>query len=180
MRNGVLAASLIATALTWGSLARADDFTFSFSGDPALGAGLVTGEVFGLMNNATSAASRVTVATNTAGYAVPITYQGDDPFTFTNSFTETAGKITEANFSSLEFSSFTDLQLNFEGSNSLDGLGAETANDAGLNGITFAPAATVSAAPEPGTWALMMLGVGFIGWALRYRRRGATGSAALS
>lgn len=38
----------------------------------------------------------------------------------------------------------------------------------------------VSAAPEPSTWMLMLLGVGFIGWALGYRRRSATKSAALA
>ena len=32
-------------------------------------------------------------------------------------------------------------------------------------------ATEVSAAPEPGAWALMMLGVGLIGWAFGYRKR---------
>jgi PEP-CTERM motif len=35
----------------------------------------------------------------------------------------------------------------------------------------------VSAAPEPATWAMMVLGVGVIGAAMRFSRRSATGSA---
>ena len=37
--------------------------------------------------------------------------------------------------------------------------------------ISAAPPGTISAAPEPGTWALMMLGVGAIGAMLGYRKR---------
>ena len=37
--------------------------------------------------------------------------------------------------------------------------------------LVIAPTALVSAAPEPGTWALMMLGVGAIGGMLGYRKR---------
>ena len=37
--------------------------------------------------------------------------------------------------------------------------------------IVTPPIITPSAVPEPGTWATMLLGFGFIGWQLRWRRR---------
>ena len=40
------------------------------------------------------------------------------------------------------------------------------------------PLTAVSAAPEPGAWLLMMLGVGSVGAALRFRRRAADAPSA--
>ena len=37
--------------------------------------------------------------------------------------------------------------------------------------IVTPPVITPSAVPEPGTWATMLLGFGFIGWQLRWRRK---------
>ena len=36
---------------------------------------------------------------------------------------------------------------------------------------TVSATASVSAAPEPGTWALMIVGVGLVGGMIRYSRR---------
>lgn len=44
----------------------------------------------------------------------------------------------------------------------------------GVYGVTANAAQIVSAAPEPGVWALMMVGVGMIGAALRFGRRRST------
>ena len=46
--------------------------------------------------------------------------------------------------------------------------------DRGAYGVTANAAEIVSAAPEPGVWALMMIGVGMMGAALRFGRRGST------
>jgi hypothetical protein len=37
-----------------------------------------------------------------------------------------------------------------------------------------------AAAPEPGTWAMMIFGFGLVGWQLRYRRRTTQSAAALA
>ena len=45
-----------------------------------------------------------------------------------------------------------------------------TANQTGYDNITFGSATPLGAVPEPGTWAMMLLGFGMIGFAMRRRR----------
>ena len=63
------------------------------------------------------------------------------------------------------------------GSHSLTGLAVQSLDGGGAAFLEVVPSG-VSAAPEPGTWALMLGGVGAMGMMLRRRRRaGATFAA---
>lgn len=182
-------AILAATAaLATAGAASADNFYFSFTNDVGNVSGTVTGEIFGLVNNSTGPATKVEILSYPSGvlgpspspaevafYATPI-----DALTwatqFENSFTETAGVVTFADFhadNSTPYSTLDRLYLN--GQNCSSGptcsfLSLGT-NDGyfvwhGDAGTTFTPATGV---PEPAGWALMLVGIGLAGAALRSR-----------
>jgi hypothetical protein len=80
--------------------ARADDFTFSFTNNVGSVAGTVTGEIFGLTNNSTSAASEVIIdsyptfpsnPSNLGPAPIDVTAWADQIY---NLFTESDGAIT--------------------------------------------------------------------------------------
>lgn len=58
--------------------------------------------------------------------------------------------------------------------NGVEYLGYAAFDSSGLESITYAPAV-----PEPASWALLLAGVGLTGAAMRRRRRGAVGAAAV-
>jgi hypothetical protein len=90
MRCAILMA--VATMSLLGANAMADNFTFSFT-DPLLGT--VTGEIFGLKNNATGSATEVLITSYPASLGtisdLVVTDWSDQTGNF---FTETNGSIT--------------------------------------------------------------------------------------
>jgi hypothetical protein len=84
-----------------GSSAKADNFLFSITNNAGNTPGTITGEIFGLVNNSTGPATEVEILTTppTQGIlfdpnAIPTTWQSVSD----NSFTETDGIITSAEF----------------------------------------------------------------------------------
>jgi len=183
-RTLVFVTAALLSALACG-VARADNFTFSFSSDPTLStvSGTVTGEIFGLPHNGTGAATDITVTSYPAGlvtfgsYPTPVdifTWTGG--FTGQNSFTVTNGVITSGGYYiDGANGDYDQLYLNASigyanGTNFFD-IGSNDSrfvwNDNGIgpNGISYSAAAT----PEPGS--LLLLGSGLLGLATRLRRR---------
>jgi len=160
--------------------------TFSFSNDPAYGnvPGTVTGTITGLSDNATGAASGVTLTSYPAGlvnsgYSSNV-FDWATPSFANNSFTLVNGVVTNSNFVAvagnaqlwLNGSSFNYLSLD-DDANSFIG------NTDGPAGVTYT-VSQVSAAPEPATWAMLILGFGLAGATLRRRRTAVSARPALA
>jgi hypothetical protein len=183
-RTLVFVTAALFSALACG-VARADNFTFSFSSDPTLStvSGTVTGEIFGLPDNGTGAATDIVVTSYPAGlvsfgsYPTPV-----DIFTWTggltgeNSFTVTNGVITGGGYW-IDEANGDDDQLylsagigyangtNFFDIGSNDTLYVWNNNGIGTNGVSYSLAST----PEPGS--LLLLGSGLLSLAGRLRRK---------
>jgi hypothetical protein len=93
------------------TFAHADNFYFAFDNTIGNVTGTVTGEIFGLVNNSTSAATDVII--NSAPTALGLPSVPFDMFGTpnNNSFTETAGTITNFVFASTDPSGVFFLQL---------------------------------------------------------------------
>jgi hypothetical protein len=197
--------------LTLPSAARADNFTFSFTGTlledgQSLGTGTVTGEIYGLTNNATSAATDVTIT------GVPSLFAGDPnltpPITNTfespqylccgnpgantawvvtdNAFTETGGAITSSSFyAQAESQPDDDGELTFLEIN--DNISGALFGDTNLAGATpyftdTVPLGEITftpvSTPEPSSFSLMLLGLGSLGLMMVIRKRNARGHQA--
>lgn len=188
MKLRAMSAAILLAALAGAHTARADDFFFTFSSsgtpDGTLAAGAVLGEVFGLQNNATSAATSVVVLGTTADAPTPIVYSPASSVIFLNSFQESAGRVTAASFDALDFASFTDLQLNGEQNadsfSSMTSASPNIGSYAGFSGIALTAASPISAAPEPSAWLLMLTGVGLLGGLMRLAALRSGRSRALS
>jgi hypothetical protein len=173
-----LAALLLAGTAT---AASALDFNFSFSSDcgadgcssPANTPGTVTGEITGLKDNATSAATHVWI--DSAPFALGLTtpfevFAGAD----TNSFTVLGGQITDALY--VSGGPITpSLDLNAATWNTLASPEGPpfliVGNTDGLAGVTFTP--ELAPVPETSTWAMLL--VGFAGLAFAgYRAKAKT------
>ena len=146
--------------------------------------GTVTGEITGLTDNATSAATHVWI--NSIVGPLDFSPGLTTPFeTFTssddNSFTVSGGKITEAfyiagNLGEAGFL-FDLITLSVEPQNSLQGLDPPwtIGNTDGLAGVTFTP--ELAPVPETSTWAMLL--VGFAGLAFAgYRAKAKTSLSA--
>jgi PEP-CTERM motif len=155
-------ALVISAVLVLGSPAKADSITFSFANTLGGVSGTVTGIILGLTNNATGPASDVIITSTPAVFSnlppLPIDANVDGFDTLVNSFTESAGVITFADYSVLEQVPGTNStgRLNLQ-LNEVDGL----LQDYDLNGsvdgpITFAATGQV---PEPSGLLLMALGL---------------------
>lgn len=140
--RSVLAALLVSAGIPQNATAL--DFTFSFSNTIGHISGTVTGEIFGLTDNATSSATSVVIQSFPAG----LNSQLAAPITATlwsnqsqNSFTVTAGQVTGGSFDAFNASNNLYLYLNASGLFNyitLDGsANFEVYNLDGFNGITF-------------------------------------------
>ena len=169
------AVSIAAISIT--SLAHATDFHFSFSNSTGNVSGTVQGEILGLVNNATSSATDVIITsvpvglgplpgTPFSGAAYAASYGG---IVALNSFTVTNNLITGAVYQITN--GYLDINLQpgpgspfYNSLTSSDGA-TFVENQYGLDGgISFA-----AVVPEPAAWALMLVGCGLAGAALRRR-----------
>jgi len=162
--------ALILSGIVFSSaLARADDFSFSFTNATGNVGGTVTGEILGLVNNSTGAATDVIIETYPlslnedlfTSYTEPIDlFAGSWFSTDPDTFTESGGEITAADFG-VDDGDFDFVTLgtgcnivssfcgngfgNWEGSNFIGGT------------ITYAPLG--SSTPEPSTLGLALAGI---------------------
>jgi len=179
MRVSILTcAAALGLAITQSGQGQAATFDFSFSNTLGNVPGTVTGEIFGLADTGTSAATDIVVTSAPAG--VGFSSYPVDIFTLpwttdANSFTVTAGQIVDADFLSEggPGSVAPHLVLNVGGAiNSLNNIDGQygVLNEDGLAGVTF------TLVPEPSTWAMMLLGfagLAFLGY--RQTRKGHSG-----
>ena len=157
--------SVFVGVVFFGISAMADDFTFSFTNNVGTVSGTVTGEIIGLTNNATGAASQVIITSVPSGLS-PFEGTPFDATTWdtqtTNSFTETNGVITAANFNPSDVAGACAtaaggacslyLFLNGGGNNGDLGFAPRSAVESN-DGVQYSPA--VSAVPEPSSAILM-------------------------
>jgi hypothetical protein len=158
MRRAVLMA--VATMSLLGASAMADDFTFSFTD----ATGTVTGEIFGLQNNATGSATEVLITSYPASLGSIQDLIATDWDVVDNDFTETNGVLLGAGFVAEDTHDPLEPTLILEGGANLytnDGtVGPITA-------ITFAPAPV----PEPFSWFLLLTVMLAVAIVKRSRRR---------
>ena len=182
-------AAIAAMSLSAVSAQAAVLVTFSFSNDPEYGnvPGTVTGTIAGLSDNATGAATGITLTSypaglNNAGYSSDV-FSWADGTIYTNSFTITNGVVTGSDFIIQTPAQGTQLWLNGQQSYNFLGLDGATTlytyNGGGASGVTYT-VSQVSAAPEPATWAMLILGFGLAGATLRRRRTGVSTRPALT
>ena len=183
--KALVAVSLLATM---GS-ASALDFTFSSVGSLHSGGvnASMTGEIFGLSDNATGNPASVEVFT-VNGVTVNTIFQNTGSAYYEN-FTVTNGQITAANYGNAIVGaglppnqqlipgtpySFEELTLGYAGQNhaSFDpGIGSPTAplvyvNNTGFSATTY----TLAAVPEPENYAMLLAGLGLVGAAIKRRK----------
>jgi hypothetical protein len=145
------------------------NFDFKFSSDNSgLGntPGTVTGEIFGLQNNTTSAPSEVIItsaptAFATAAFTTPIVLRVSTALTVEGDFKVSDGSIQSGSFLIDTFyqgsngTNETDSNITFnEPQNFLRVGSLTTENDLGFAGVTY----TLVEAPEPSEYALLLVG----------------------
>ena len=193
LRIRLLAGTLL--ALSFASVARADNFSLNFvttTGDQFYG------EIYGLASSGDSipkAISGVITGPNIYGYNVNggtgiyidnlfVSPPGTSYGSASGSFTVLNNQITAASF----YANTQHTDPDFFSINTANGgsfsLGTSQETYGGAATFHFAdttnpnPQASVSAAPEPSIWALLVAGVGLVGFVLRRRKHWASVSPA--
>jgi hypothetical protein len=189
MQRVILRAALAASLLCSAGVSQAADFIFSFGSDlsdpnvaqPPAVAGTVTGRILGLPEDGISGAPQIFVDSyspdGTLAYPIDVSAWFSQ---FENEFTVSGGMIVAALFyadNNFEGGSLDQLYINYpifeSGGTNYASFGSNNEvsiwNNQGLSGITFTR--ITDPVPEPGTWAMMLLGFGAVGFALRRRRR---------
>lgn len=197
MMSGLLRAALAAALVCTGTASRAADFYFTFgtdTTDPSVAngvAGTVTGRILGLPDDGTGGALQVLIDSYSPNgtLAGPVDanawlFSSD----YWNSFTVENGEIVAALFRNDDFTFggddqlFINFLLGYSGNTNYASLdsGNTTSiwNNQGMAGVTFTR--IDAAVPEPETWALMLLGFGAAGLALRSRRKRSLVGAAVT
>ena len=155
--------------LLFSSVAQADNFSFSFSNDPAFGNmdGTVTGKIVGLTDNATSSATDVIIDSYPASliqfgsYSTPVDVSTwTNSFVYENSFTLVNDQITGGAFSIVN-SATNDVLLinssllgggdNYLSIGSFNGSQVWDANAVGSTGVTFI------STPEPSSLSFLLV-----------------------
>ncbi len=151
------------------------NFSFSFTDDPTVGTtpGTVTGEIDGLSDNSTSAASDVIIDTVPSALG-GISTEGPLPIEtiasgwnnpIINSFTVSGGQITAASFFAVSSYGHAALILNFSGENLLtfDKNNTYVKNSGGFAGATYAPLVAAPAVPEPASFQIGLASLPIVG-----------------
>jgi hypothetical protein len=182
--NLLLSATLFASLAVFAAPAQALVFDFSFTNTTGAFQGTVTGQIFGLVDNSTSAPTQVTVDTVPPGYGAlfnsPVTYPLDtDAFVdLTHDFfTVVDGQITDADYSAQKNNAPNsnpgggfELQL-ISGHPSGAAFDFQVEqNGSSLIATDEVAFSLASPVPEPSTWAMMILGFAGIGF-MAYRRK---------
>lgn len=174
---------LAATTIT--ATSSATNFSFSFTNTVFNTPGTVTGRIFGLTDNATSAVTDVVLDSFPAAFglpAAPVDIFALASFVADNSFTVSGGNITEDDL----IFNFTDgghlFQFRLTGTpdlllNDLQRVndpgtsnGIATGNAAGLSEVTFVNLSQPAAIAEPGSIVVLISGLALLGLAVRRRR----------
>jgi PEP-CTERM motif len=192
MKRLFVAACAAAALAASAGVAQATTIFYFFSNTVGNVAGTVTGHIDGLVDNATSAATAVWVDSYPpalSSYSTPfdvLTWSGGS--VNENSFTLVGGVVTAAFFSIVGANGDNDQlflnsacacafgtgHTNFLDIGSSDTLFVWSVGDLNASdGLQFG----TPGVPEPSTWAMMLLGVGALGVALRGSRRRAVSAA---
>lgn len=142
------------------------NFDFSFTNTKGYDSGTVTGEIFGLTDNSTSAATDVVIDSYPTALLLPGTpwdIFNTTGFTLVdneNSFTVADGVVTAADFY-IQDGSVVFLLNGYAAESALsDASGKnDVVNGRGFPGITFTAASSSTNAPEPASIALLLSGL---------------------
>lgn len=139
------------------------NFDFSFTNTDGNVSGTVTGEIFGLTDNSTSAATDIVIDSYPAALTLPAApwdiFDDGSLLIVENSFTVAGGAVTAAGFD--ERNVPVNFALNAGGTESVleEASAKYVINDGGFAAITFTPASSPSDVPEPASIALLLSGL---------------------
>jgi hypothetical protein len=169
MKLSMFSGFVFGALLLFSRVAQADNFSFSFSNDPAFGNmdGTVTGKIFGLTDNAMSSATDVIIDSYPASliqfgsYSTPVDVSTwTNSFVYENSFTVVNDQITGGAFSIVN-SATNDVLLinssllgggdNYLSIGSFNGSQVWDANAVGSTGVTFI------STPEPSSLSFLLV-----------------------
>jgi hypothetical protein len=171
INKSLLAAAVALSALTAASTANAAPIlvNFRFTGS-SIYPGTVTGQLQFSSAGTGVAATSARVLTSTSAQAVAdpaLNWVTSSNYLNSNSFdVSSAGVVTAASFYAGFYNGTSFLLNGFGGLNNFQ-TGYSVANFGGFAGVTYTPVASAAAVPEPASWAMMILGIGAIGFAMR-------------
>ena len=193
MRN-IITAATFATALLAGPIAHANQVTFRgqitptgggtssnytavYAFDPAAGSLMNTREPGGLVNSDYTGPLTATISFDNTSFVIDDTDPTSPGQVFISEETEvspiTQTYIADANAPNASIFNYATLS----GGQSTFSLGSfDTFSDGEVTASYLLTTTSVSAAPEPSTWMLLIVGVGLAGFSLRLRKRSEAGA----